>query len=88
MLKPHQRAFTTFTEDIRFLADTMSELSRNEKDDSEPIISNEVSTKDEYPMGLTLWLLVGSVMMAVFLIALDQASTLTISHLYLLASNI
>jgi hypothetical protein len=57
----------------------MSELSRNEKDDSEPIISNGVSTKDEYPTGLTLWLLVGSVMMAVFLIALDQASTLRTS---------
>ena len=32
--------------------------------------------KDEYPMGLTLWLLVGSVMMAIFLIALDQVCSL------------
>ncbi|OQE04513.1 hypothetical protein PENVUL_c032G04602 [Penicillium vulpinum] len=50
----------------------MSETVRNEKVDNEPILLSEAS-KDEYPTGLTLWLLVGSVMMSVFLIALDQA---------------
>ncbi|KAJ5963885.1 Major facilitator superfamily domain general substrate transporter [Penicillium vulpinum] len=49
----------------------MSETVRNEKVDNEPILLSEAS-KDEYPTGLTLWLLVGSVMMSVFLIALDQ----------------
>ncbi|KAJ5579705.1 Major facilitator superfamily domain general substrate transporter [Penicillium hispanicum] len=34
--------------------------------------SSEEVSKDEYPHGLTLWLLVGSVMLAIFLIALDQ----------------
>ncbi|KAJ5171275.1 Major facilitator superfamily domain general substrate transporter [Penicillium coprophilum] len=50
----------------------MSETSGNEKGDNEPILLDEASIEDKYPTGLTLWLLVGSVMMSVFLIALDQ----------------
>ena len=41
--------------------------------------SGNTGPKDEYPTGLTLWLLVGSVMMAIFLIALDQVSSLCTS---------
>jgi hypothetical protein len=58
---------TTITPDIENVGDS---------DSTEPEKSVQIKTKDDYPHGMKLVLLAGASIIAVFLISLDQVSTL------------